>query len=354
MDDNLYFIGLVFIAGFLVIFGISMVSGSLGNALAGGGSGFFASAFAAVETNWTSSVGQFLITFDNFKNSHQAVLDEGAPVKVFDVSGLSQKNVMWSGTDHGLFLSRDGGLTWNRFTSSNNEINSSSLVFKILPASNNSEDFFISVFSNGQGAVYRTYDYFFNLEKLMDFDGEGAYDIYRAGNYLYFAMSTGQIIRYNTITAESRVVNVFSSPVIKIYYPGDGYFYVLLKDGTLTRANTLADKFQKISIPGGGWLFGSNPTKNVVFDSGSMYILTGNGAYASYDSGKTFSLLKRIPIIKNSVDALGVNNGVLYIVSQNKLYISHDGGENWSITQLNNQFKAFQFYFVGQRAIISM
>jgi hypothetical protein len=260
---------------------------------------------------------------------------------------------MWVATDHGLFLSRDGGLTWNNFTSSNNEINSSSLVFKILPASGNGEDYFISVFSNGKGAVYRTWDYFFNLDKLMDFDGEGAYDIYRSGNNLYFAMSTGQIIRYNISTKESRVVNVFKSPVLKIYNPGDGYFYVLLKNGNLAKADTLDAQFQKVSIPG-DWLFSSTPIENISFDSGSLYVLTAKGAYVSYDSGETFSLLKRIPLINSQVDALGANNGVLYIVSDHNLYVSHDGGENWAITALNNQFKAFHFYFVGKRTILSM
>ena len=338
----------------MIVFGFSFLGGNIsGDFLSQGPSGLFASAFAAVETDWSSSVGQFLITFDDFKNSHQEILDPSAKLKVFDVSGQLKKNIMWVATDHGLFLSRDGGLTWNNFTSSNNEINSGSLVFKILPASGNGEDYFISVFSNGKGAVYRTWDYFFNLDKLMDFDGEGAYDIYRAGNNLYFAMSTGQIIRYNINTKESRVVNVFKSPVLKIYYPGDGYFYVLLKNGNLAKANAIGSEFKKVSIPG-DWLFGSTPVENVNFDSGNIYILTTSGAYVSHDSGETFSLLKRIPLIKSQVDALGVNNGVLYVVSDHNLYVSHDGGENWAITALDNQFKAFQFYFIGPKTILSM
>ena len=138
MEDTLYFIGLVIIGGILIVFGFSFLGGNIsGDFLSQGPSGLFASAFAAVETDWSSSVGQFLITFDDFKNSHQEILDPSAKLKVFDVSGQLKKNIMWVATDHGLFLSRDGGLTWNNFTSSNNEINSGSLVFKILPASGN-------------------------------------------------------------------------------------------------------------------------------------------------------------------------------------------------------------------------
>lgn len=312
----------------------------------------FASAFAVVETDWSSSVGQFLVTFDNFKNSHQVILDADSQVKIFDVDSYLKYNVMWAGTDKGLFLSRDGGLTWNRFSSSNNEINDQSMIFKVLPASNNGEDFFISVFTNGTGAVYRTWDYFFNLQKVMDFDGEAAYDIYRSGSNLYFAMSTGQIIRFSLTSGEAKVVNVFSSPVLKIYYPGDGNFYLLLKNGTLLKAPTLDSEFKKLNAPS-NWLFSSTPIKNVAFEDGTVYVLTKDGVQASYDSGESFALLKHIPILKRQVDALGINNGILYVVSDRNLYISHDGGENWKIIGLGNDFKAGQFYFSEGRILLS-
>jgi hypothetical protein len=353
MDDKIYFIGLLIVGAIGAFIGLSLISGAPSGNIIANPSDLFASAFAAVETDWTSSVGQFLITFDNFGNFHQEMLDENNRVRIFDVNSYLKYNMFWIGTDSGLFLSRDGGLTWDRFSSSNNEINDQSFVFKVLPASTNGEDFFISVFSNGRGTVYRTWDYFFHLQKLMDFDGEAAYDIYSSGNYLYFAMSTGQIIRYNLANDQTRVVNAFSSPVLKIYYPGDGSFYLLLKDGSLKKGDTLDSKFQKINIPG-GWLFGSNPAKNVIFDNGTIYVLTTGGIQASYDGGKTFNLLKHIPILKKQIDAMGVNRGALYVVSGQNLYISYDGGENWKIIEINNQFKASQFYFTGGRILLSM
>ncbi|HPW34229.1 MAG TPA: hypothetical protein PK367_00495 [Candidatus Paceibacterota bacterium] len=354
MDDKIYFIGLIILGGIGIIMGLSVISGAgFSNPFASGSEGLFASAFAAVETSWVSSVGQFLITFDDFKNSHQEILDEKTSLKVFDVDGFLQKNVMWVATDNGLFLSRDGGLTWNRFVSSNNEIDADTMVFKVIPASSNGEDFFISVFNGNVGTVYRTYDYFFHLEKLMDFDNEGAYDIYRQGNYLYFGMSTGQIIRYNLSTRESKVINVLTSPVLKIDYSKDGNFYLLLRNGSLMKGATLASKFEKVKIPG-DWFFGSSPIKNVVFDNGVIYILTKDGVFVSYDSGIKFELLKHIPILKKKVDVLGVNNGAIYVVSDKKMYISHDGGDEWSIIYLSNEFKASSIYFVKNRIIVSM
>jgi len=354
MDDKIYFIGLIIIGGIGVLIGLSVLGGGFSNgSLVASPIDLFTSAFAAVETDWSSSVGQFLITFDDFKNSHQEILSPNNPVKVFDVDSQSKDNVIWIGTDHGLFLSRDGGLTWDQFISSNNEITGQSMVFKVLSASNNEEDFFVSVFSGGKGAVYKTQDFFFHLEKIMDFDGEAAYDVYHYGDYLYFAMSTGQLIQFNLISSEAKVVNVLSSPVLKIFHPGNGSYYLLLKNGTLVEGLSLDSKFEKVNLPG-GWLFSSTPIKNVVFDDGIIYILTKDGVQASYNGGQSFNLLKHIPILKKQIDALGVNNGVLYVVSEKNLYISRDGGDNWKIIGLGNEFRAGQFYFSGGRIFLSM
>jgi hypothetical protein len=353
MEDTLYFIGLILIGAILVGFGLPIVSGGDLTANPSQFFGLLGSAFAAVDVDWSPNIGQFLITFDDFKNSHKEVLDSSFKLKIFDVNGQLERNIIWAGTDHGLFLSQDGGLTWNRFVSSNNEINQNSLVFKIIPASKTGWDYFVSVFSEGKGVVYETNDSFFDLKKLIDFDGEAAYDIYYQGKYLYFAMSTGQIIRYNLANQESRVVNVFKSPVVKIYYPKDGYFYVLLKNGKLAKSTSLDGEFRTVSIPG-SWLFGSTPVRNVVFDLGDIYILTQKGVYVSYNGGETFILLKHIPLTKNQIDALGVYRGTIYIVSGKRLYVSKDGGENWTIVYLNNEFKPFQFYFLGSRTILSM
>ena len=356
MDDKIYFIGLIIIGGIGVLIGLSVFSsGFSSGSLAASPMDLFTSAFAAVETDWSSSVGQFLVTFDNFKNSHQEILSPNNPIKIFDfyVDNQSKDKTAWIGTDHGLFLSRDGGLTWDQFTSSNNEISGQSMVFKVLSASSGGGDFFVSVFLDGRGAVYKTQDFFFHLEKVMDFDGEAAYDVYRYGDYIYFAMSTGQVIQFNLISSEAKVVNVLSSPVLKIYHPSNGSYYLLLKNGTLVRGLSLDSKFENVNFPG-GWLFSSMPIRNVVFDGGVIYILTKDGVQASYNGGQSFNLLKHIPILKKQVDALGVNGGALYVVSEKNLYISRDGGENWKIINLGNEFRAGQFYFSGGRILLSM
>lgn len=352
MDDKAIFIVLLIAAAIGIWIGIGS-SGIIG----GSGqnpSGLLASAFAMVETNWaTSNIGEFFISFDNLNVLHHEVLDNTKNVKVFDVDGYNPANLMYISTDSGLFLSRDGGLTWNRFISSNNEIDANTTVFRVVPASNNGEDYYISVFANGKGTVYRTYDYFFHLEKMVDFDNEAAYDMYKQGNYLYLAISNGQLIRLNTANKESSVVNVFSSSILKIKKTSTG-FYILLKSGAIGRASSIEGEFTKLTVPGGGFFSAPN-VSDIQFDTnGRMYILDNEGVYASYDGGDTFTLLKHIPIQTTEIDAIGAFGGKIYVVSKQKLYTSSDGGTNWKISDLPNSFKITSFYFVNGRTILSM
>lgn len=345
------FLVLIIVAVVGIFFGLSGNNSALGIS---NGNGLFASVFAAAETNWSDGVGQFLVSYDDFKNIHKAVLNKNNDIKVFDIDGYPKENLMYASTDQGLFISRDGGLTWNSFTSSNYEINASSIIFKILPASSNGEDYFISVFSGGRGVVYRTYDYFFHLEKLIDFDNEAVYDMYQQGNSLYLAVSNGQIIHLNLKNGQSRVVNVFSSPVLKIYKPNGLGFYLLFKSGNIGKSQSLEGKFEKINLPGGGF-FSSPKVSLLQFDSnGIMYVLNEEGIFKSLDGGGNYSLMKEIPIQKKTIDAMGLNNGKIYVVSDKKMFTSSDGGKNWKIDDLGNSFKISSFYFVNQRIIMSM
>lgn len=360
--EKIFFITLLVIAVIGIMIGFSTLGVSFNNAMpiistnnTKSQGGFFASAFAAVETTWSSTVGQFLISFDNFKNVHQIILDKESRIRVYDVDPNNRLNEVYVSTDKGLFLSRDGGLTFNRFISSNNEIDKNTNVFKVLSASSNGEDYFISVFKNGKGYVYRTYDYFFNLEALIDFDNEAPYDMYRTGNSLYLAVSNGQIIHFNLKTKESRVVNVFSSPILKIQKSPNGGFYLLSKSGVILKGNSLEGKFVTAKTPGGGWLFSGSPVGALHFDSnGNMYILNSEGIYVSYNNGNDFTLLKQIPIQKKQIDAMGINNGKIYAISGTRLFTSSNGGTDWKIDDLDNEFKITRIFFMGPKVIMSM
>jgi len=371
MDSPIIYIMLFIIALGGIAVGIASVSGATlpSFSMPSLDGGLFASAYAAVETTFGSKVnqGSFLISFDNFSNIFSTTLDNKTSVSVFDVDGFfpvdGTAQRIYMSTDRGLFLSNDGGLTFNRFTTSNNEIAADSIVYKVLPASSNGEDYFIAVYTNGKGTLYRTYDYFFHLEKLIDFDKESVYDMSFTGNSLYFSLSTGQLIHYTLSNNEMRVVTTFSSPIVRIMKAPSGVFYLLSKSGTVYYASTLEGnqgKFKTLKGPSSGFLsfffpFLSSSVKSLDFDgAGALYALNAKGIWRTQDNGSHWKLLSTLPVPKKKISAMGVHNGIVYAASENRAYVSKDFGTNWKVYDLSNPSLISNFFFVNQRIIMGM
>ena len=352
--DTVQFVGLLVLGTVLIIGALAPLGISIAGS--GGGGSLIASAFAAVDPSLFSAQGELLVSFDNFENVHTVTVDQQAPLTVFSFHQGSDRNIFWMGTDRGLWLSRDGGLTWNRFITSNNQITAGASVFSVLPVDEQGKEYYVSVYQNGVGTVYHTQDEMFSLEKVVNFEQEVPYDMYLVQDRLYFAMSTGQLMRYNITRDDVRVVNVFSSPVTDIMVPGDGYVYLSLGSGKLIRSDSLVGEFSKVRVPsrGFGGLFGASGRVASVdwANDGTMYVLSGDGVYMSTDHGVHFTLFKSIPLTKERIDALSVYGTTIHLVSDHRLFTSVNRGNDWSIQDLPNRFKVAHMYFVGGRIIL--
>jgi len=354
MDDKIIFAAFLIVAVIGVFIGLSTSVGVGVVSFGENGNGLFASAFAAVSTDLSSTVGQFLISFDDFENIHQVVLDQAVPVKVFDIASHLPTNRMYAGTDRGLFMSRDGGLTWNRLKTYANEISQDALVFRLVPLSSNGNEYLLSVFQNNVGTVYITRDAFFTLEKIVDFDDEAPYDMRLIENRLYLAMSNGQLTLYDIARDHARVVNTFKEPIVRIDTPSDGYVYLLLKNGSLLKGQSLLSDFRAVKVPGGSF-FRSALVKNLEWDNvGTLYVHTQNGMLRSSDSGATFETIKSIPMVEDRIDAIAVHENVIYVISEQRMFTSFDGAKNWKIKDIYNQFPVAHLYFIGERAVLSL
>jgi len=351
MADKIIIIGLIIVGLAGAYIGLGGLSD--GGMFAGGPS-LFASTLSTISEDFSSYTGRFLITFDNFKNVHSGILDENQEVKIFDIESHFASNRVFVATDRGLFLSRDGGLTWDGLPMYANEIESDSLVLQMLPLSSNGNEYLVSVFNNGVGTVYATHDSFFTLEEIVDFKGEAAYDIFRSGATLYLAMSNGQLISYDLNKNTARVVNVFSAPIIRIYTPSDGKIYLLLKSGVLMRATSFEGSFSRIRIGGGFLGFGSLGVLKLSWDEGgTLFAHTARGVFVS-KNGSTFVRITNIPAQTDRVDAVAYHGGTLYVIVDRRMFSSNDGGASWHITDLPNTFRIFNVFFVGPEIILSM
>ena len=205
------------------------------------------------------------------------------------------------------------------------------------------------------GSVYLTNDEFFNLKRLIYFENEVPYSIFKSGDILYLGMSNGQLIRYDMNKDYSRVVNVFTDPITNIdYVPNNGVF-VRLSSGAILKSPSLLGDFSKIRVPSSGFLSIFRSGKVADFDwdaSGNIYILSNNRVFKSADGGDSFKLYKTVPLTKEKINAMSVNSGIIRIISENRMFTSFDGGLNWHIKDIPGIALVSHMYFTDGRVFL--
>ncbi len=353
MDDTLTFSLLIIIAFIGVFWGISLLNptGIAGLLPSGSGGTLLASAASAF-TGAPAENGTFLISYDTFANVHSATIQSNTPLHVFDVATqtTTQPRTLYLATDHGMVLSFDSGLTWHQFTSSNNEITSDASVLRIVQTG--STTYLISVFQNGEGVMYQTTDNFFTLTPLLNFKHEAAYDMVPTASYLYVGLSNGQVIQYSWKMHTSEVVYVFKSPVARMVSHNNEW-YILLKSGVLITGESLAGPFSQVIVPGGGLFASSASVIHMAFDTnGVLYVQTSEGIWRSDDAGKTFVVLKHIPLLSSTINAFEVHGTTVYVFSDGRLFMSTDGGTSWKTQDTATSFTPTRFFFEGDGLVL--
>ena len=366
MSDKVSF-SLLFVLALIVLYigfngtsnalGASFGMGDLAASFSGGSSrgnvSLLASAASVIGGAPSTQTGRFLVSFDTLRNVYPAtVSSQKGSLRVYDVTvnTHTSPDTLYVSTNQGLYYSNDTGLTWHVLTSTNGELTAGSVVLRVIPVGVNA--YILSVFQNETGYVYYTSDAFGTFKTLMSFNGEGAYDLSLYGKVLYVGMSNGQLIQYRMDTGTLRVSETFSSPIVRLYNNGDGFFYVFLKSGALLQATGPTGEFKKISLKS-GW-FSSGSMRSVSFaSSGDIYTLGSDGVYRSQNYGVTFELLDKIPLLEKQVDAVGVLGNTVYVMSAGRMYVSTDGGDSWKLQDnIPADFVVSQFYFLGGGRVI--
>jgi len=289
----------------------------------------------------------------NFQKS-QTHYDNAVKISQIEFS-LSDPSLMFAVSNSGLFASKDGGINWYPFSDVERKLNPDVAVYKILFNPQNANQSFISVFSDGKGAIYKSENNFLYLEKLIEFDGEGVYDFDIKNNKLYLGLSNGKLIIYSLDKNESRVLTTFSSPITGLRIPSGGnLFYATLKSGGLYVSYDEGWTFARLqsidNYRGANKINGLFVSPNDTF---SIYLATDYGLLHSYDAGATWKTFKTLPSDSASVSAVALNNrGEIFTASDGKVYKSRDGGKNWQTIETSLGTQISVLVFDGERVII--
>ncbi|HDH31364.1 MAG TPA: hypothetical protein ENH26_01160 [Candidatus Wolfebacteria bacterium] len=278
-----------------------------------------------------------IITISEDKENFQsAAFYFNKPVDIFDIKvSAIDSNLLFAGSDKGLFISRNNGSDWYAFSDLEKKIYSAK-VYKILTGVNSDEkgEIFVSVFKNGKGMIYRTFDNFFSLEKIFEINNEAIYDFDILNGFLYLGLSDGRILAYSINKKEFRVLNNLSSPIIDLDVKRNGQLiYVALKSGGFLVSQDGGKNFIRQKYL--DRYKGTNKIKMFFVDllnNSTIYAATQSGLICSYDFGNSWKAFKSIPLEKSMTSALDIDNkGKIYVASDSKIYSSCDSGSNWKI-----------------------
>lgn len=348
MDDTLKFTLSIIAAVALVFVGLFGISG-VGARVSG--SGLLASVSHSLQSAPTQDV---LMTFNGFGDVHPIPFssDEKGVSVLSTYTSSQNPQQLYVGTDRGLFFSYDGGLTWHRFTTSDNEVSDMALVYSIVELRDGS--LVVSVFQNGQGTIYRTEDQFFSLEKIISFDNETAYSIFESGSYLYMGLSNGQVLEYNLSNDTMRVVRTFDAPIVAIERTPYGDISLLSKGGDMYIAPSPSlETGRKLKVGAGFLNLFSSEVKALEWTrEGALYILSNDVIQVSYDRGRSFEVLGGIPS-GSSIDTFAVWGDALYVMSGGHIYLSTDGALYWKkIDSFSRSYDISRMHFFSSQQVM--
>ena len=348
MDDTMKFTLGIIVAAAIVFIGLFGIQGV--GAFSSGG-GLLASVSHSLYAGPTQDI---FMTFNEFGDTHPIPLssdEKGVSVLSTHTSSENPQH-LYVGTDKGLFFSYDGGLSWHRFVTSDNEISHVSQVYAFYELSDGS--LLVSVFGNGVGKVYRTGDYFFSLDPIISFEGETAYSLFESGSYIYMGLSNGQVLEYRLSDEVMRVVRTFDAPIVSIERTPYGDISLLSKGGDVYIAPSPSlETGRKVKATGGFLnLFSSKVQALEWTREGVLYILDGSGIRVSYDRGKSFDLLGGIPS-GSPIDTFSVQGDTLYVMSGGHIYKSTDGAVYWKqIDSFTRVYDISRMHFFSSRQVM--
>lgn len=272
---------------------------------------------------------------DNNKADFQkANIHFNKSIDVFDIK-ISSNNpqLIFAGSNHGLFVSRDAGLNWYNFSDLESSINSNTVVYKILFESKTNQAY-ISVFQNNKGTVYKSKDNFFSLEKIFEIQDEAVYNFDVNGDNLYLGLSNGRLLLYSLKKDESRVLTTLNSAItdLKVSQNIEGLIYLTLKSGGFWVSGNNGQSFERMKFLDN--YKGANKINDFslsFLNNSLIYAATDYGLIKSSDTGKSWQVFKSLPVEETAISGLAFldNPGEIFAASNGKIYKSRDYGLNW-------------------------
>ena len=246
----------------------------------------------------------------------------------FEIDGRDSSFV-YAATDQGLFMSRDRGGHWFRYSDLEGQL-AKAMIFQIEKSAHNPGRLFVSAFKNGQGGIYETDDRFFTPRKIFDTKEAAAYKLDSLGDKLYMGLSDGRVISYSLSDFGFRLLAALGSPITDIVVNNAKVYAatqakevwvgsVSGNDFTPLREEQPSQSAYTASLLGANLktVVAKKPIKTILPDGqGGIYLAAADKLYRSVNRGKNWQLILDVP--GRRVSSLNLGSGGRIIVGTGK------------------------------------
>lgn len=301
----------------------------------------FGSGVGTLSKPSTAKSGILAISYDGGETFKSAGVDAPGTPNILTINAFGGKNgavfsdkTYYAGTDQGLLISKNNGLTWHSFVDLAKNIDAKTTVndFAFNPSTG---EIFVAAYKNDHGVVYSTADNFFTVDPIWTEAKVKVLSLASDKNFLYLGLMDGRLLRYDYSSKTFAKVMNFDSGVKNLNLTNGGKnMFVSLLNGNMKSSEDFGITWKDIQTSGQFAFFSSGSSVSLTPDFSNtaiLYLASTNGIFRSLDKGSSWNPLQTILPKSPSIASLAVDNGRIYVTSGSKLYTSADGGADWKV-----------------------
>lgn len=278
--------------------------------------------------------GLISISYDGGETFKVAGVDSPGTPNILTINADASQKIFYAGTDQGILISKDNGLTWHNFVDLEKNIDAKTAVSD-MAFNPNTGEIFLAAYKNNHGVVYVVNDNFLTVTPIWTEAKVKVVSLATDQNFLYVGLMDGRLLRFEYLTETFDKVYDFGSSVNNLILTNGGRdIYVTLANGEMSASQDFGHNWSTLKITSRSLSFSSGSGISLTPDLDNTAIIyhgSTSGVYRSIDKGKKWSALNTI-LAKNAIiSSLAVQNGRVYIASGANLNRSADSGYNWRV-----------------------
>ena len=273
--------------------------------------------------------------------------------------GAFAARTYYAGTDQGLLMSKDDGLTWYAWSDLEKNIDATTAVYDFAyhPLDGS---VYAAAEKSGYGVVFGSTDNFQTAKIIWNEPDVTARSVAADTNFLYIGLSDGRVLRYAYFEKTFEKVHTFGNAVLTLTLQNGGRtIFAALDNGAVMVSDDFGNEWKDVRDGGSFSSFAGFSGRAVAFEPDKrnpavLYVASVSEVFRSSNGGNSWSQLDTILPDDARIAALAVDNGAIFVTSGGRLYESEDGGLTWKVQEPMPSDRRLGTLFVGNGGQVVM